>query len=109
MATNKQVVEAWGNGRAMSSNNLHTDGMGLFSYDLLIGYTAEPNFLKVLIDYTAKGGEFVSVTTSSRHIAPAREFADVTVTPLQFKEHSWNAHNPPEVEPTLDPWTPVGG
>jgi len=107
MATNKQVVEAWGNGRCSSSNNLHTDGMGLYSYNLLIGYTTE-QFQKVLIDYTAKGGEFVSMTTSSKHIAPAREFADVTVTPKAFKEHSWNAHNPPEVEPTLDPWTPVG-
>ena len=76
----------------------------------MIGYTDLETGGKVLIDYTTKGGQFVSMTTSSKHIAPSRHYADFIVSPMMYDEHGENAHKPPLMdEPTLDPHEPIKG
>ena len=110
MATNKDVASAWGLSKKASASNMSTDGSKLWSYDLMIGYTDPKTGGKVLIDYTASGGQFVSMTTSSKHISPSRIYADFTVSPQAYDKHGVNAHNPPLMEePTLDPHEPIKG
>ena len=53
--------------------SLWTNGQELYSYALKIGLT-EGN-VKVLLNYTALGGSFVSHTTST-HVNKSREYAD---------------------------------
>ena len=110
MATNKDVASAWGSSRRQSASNMSTDGQKLWSYDLMIGYTDLKTGGKVLIDYTASGGQFVSMTTSGKHISPSRIYADFTVSPQAYDQYGENAHNPPLMdEPTLDPHEPIKG
>ena len=110
MATNKSVASAWGLSVRASASNMSTDGQKLWSYDLMIGYTDPTTGGKVLIDYTSKGGQFVSMTTSSKHIAPSRHYADFTVSPQAYEQYGVNAHKPPLMEePTLDPHEPIKG
>ena len=109
MATNKDVASAWGLSRRASASNMSTDGQKLWSYDLMIGYTDLETGGKVLIDYTTKGGRFVSMTTSSKHISPSRIYADFIVSADSYDVHGKNAHNPPLMdEPTLDPNVAIG-
>ena len=110
MATNSDVASAWGNSRRKSAKNMSSTGSELYSYDLLIGYTT-PQGGKVLIDYTEKGGRFVSMTTSTKHISPSRIYSDFTVSPQAFDEHGKNAHIPKPLmdEPILDPHHPING
>ena len=109
MATNRDVASAWGSSRRQSANNMSTDGLKLWSYDLMIGYTTETGE-KVLIDYTSAGGRFVSMTTSSKHISPSRVYADFTVSADSYDEHGLTAHNPPLMdEPNLDPHHAING
>ena len=79
---NKLVIDSWTRGVAASSHNgaLRTDGVNLYSYNLLIGFTT-PEGRKVLLDYTARTGNFRSMTTSGKHISPTRRFADDTINP----------------------------
>jgi hypothetical protein len=91
MATNKKVAESWGHGCSKEASNMSTCGQDLYSYDLLIGYTTEDN-KKVLVDHTKSGGGFVSMTTSQKHISPARKFANIVVSPKGYVEHGRNAH-----------------
>jgi len=58
---NEQVITAWLNGVAARAGNLWTDGVKLFSYNLLIGDRSDCQ--NRVFDYTASG-EFVSQTTS---------------------------------------------
>lgn len=82
ITTNPNVARRWANGQIARnhSNVFRTDGNSLFSYNLKIGITTS-NGTKVLLDYTARTGNFYSMTTSGKHISPARRFADLTVNP----------------------------
>lgn len=107
---NSDVSKRWSLGYSGSSANMYTDGWKLYSYNLCIGYTCGTTGKKVLIDYTSKGGRFVSMTTSSKHIAPARKWADYTVTPDRFDKRGEKCHMEEELmeEPQLDPYRPIG-
>jgi len=64
MKTNKQVIEAWNQGQSARSGNLKTDGNRLWSYGLNIG-RSDNSGGKVIFDFTAGGGAFASMTTST--------------------------------------------
>ena len=82
ITTNENVARRWANGqRARNHSNVFTtDGDRLYSYRQLIGITTS-NGTKVLLDYTARTGNFLSMTTSGKHISPTRRYADLTVNP----------------------------
>tara|TARA_B100001113_G_C21115532_1_gene625174 strand:- start:1257 stop:1550 length:294 start_codon:yes stop_codon:yes gene_type:complete len=82
ITTNRNVARRWANGQTARNHNgvFTTDGNRLFSYNQLVGITTS-NGTKVLLDYTAKTGNFLSMTTSGKHISPARGFADLVVNP----------------------------
>ena len=83
MKSNAEVINAWRRGRSARSRHLRTDGLRLWSYDLLIGFTGEDNY-KYVKNYTKHPdrdcfgrevrGQFVSATTS-RHVGLARRVA----------------------------------
>jgi hypothetical protein len=83
---NDGVAKAWAkNEQARSSTgNYSTDGDRLFSYSTMIGFTS-PEGKKVLLEYTSRTGNFLSMTTSTKHIPPARRFATVTINPTHFE------------------------
>jgi len=74
--TNDAVIVAWLNHKEHRTKNFNlcTNGDELYSYDLMIGFT-KGGVHKILLDYTAKSNNFVSMTTS-RHIGLARPYAD---------------------------------
>jgi len=76
--TNESVAKAWKNNIIASTQNMRTDGINLYSYNLRIGYTE--NGKKVAIDYTAAGGSFYSMTTS-KHVSYAKRVSDVVQEP----------------------------
>ena len=82
ITTNQNVARRWANGQnARNHNNVFTtDGDRLYSYRQLVGITTS-NGTKVLLDYTARTGNFLSMTTSGKHISPTRRYADLTVNP----------------------------
>jgi len=82
ITTNENVARRWARGQSARNHNnvFTTDGDRLYSYRQLVGITTS-NGTKVLLDYTAKTGNFLSMTTSGKHISPARRFADLTVNP----------------------------
>ena len=69
---NEQVVLAWLWGNAARTQNLWTDGLKLFSYNLLIGDRSDCQIR--IFDYTASG-QFISQTTSC-HVGLAMREAD---------------------------------
>lgn len=71
--TNEFVVLRWLNNLKWKSKNMSTDGMRLYSYKFMIGYTTSL-LQKIIIDYTVKGGHFHSLTTS-RHCNLAKQYA----------------------------------
>ena len=79
--TNMSVIYSWLNHKEHRTKNFNlcTNGDELFSYDLLIGYTTDGCY-KRLLNYTAPANAFVSMTTS-RHINLARPYADVVMGP----------------------------
>lgn len=79
--TNENVAKAWqyGNKAVNHTGSYHTDGDNLYSYSLRIGFTKGSK--KVLLDYTAGAGHFRSMTTSGKHVSPARYVADVVMNP----------------------------
>ncbi len=83
---NGGVAKAWGNNDAARSNNgnYHTDGRKLFSYTTMIGYTSDEG-QKVLLEYTSRTDNFLSMTTSCKHIPPARRYATTTLNPTHFQ------------------------
>jgi len=83
MATNRGVICGWLNSRVSSAGNLCTDGQKLFSYRLLIGFTSAEGE-KVVLDYTAKTGEYYSQTTSC-HVGMASVGADQIMHPKVYK------------------------
>lgn len=70
----EKIVEAWKHGNSAREKTMHTDGLNLYSYDLLIGIT-ERTGTKVVFDYTRDGGKFVSQTTSTQ-VGMAKKYAD---------------------------------
>ena len=76
--TNEFVAKAWKNNIIASTQNMRTDGINLYSYNLRIGYTE--NGKKIAIDYTASGGSFYSRTTSN-HVSYAKRVSDVVQEP----------------------------
>ena len=73
-ATNEQVVRAWTQGREAKAGRLWTDGESLYSYDLVIGKRKAGEC--IVFDYTARGGNFYSQTTSS-HVGLACRHASL--------------------------------
>jgi len=77
MKRNDQVIRAWNNGQQAKSGSMKTDGNRLYSYRLCIGKTdCEGN--KVLFDWTATGGEYVSQTTSV-HVNKTKQLSDAAI------------------------------
>ena len=79
----------WGHSKPAKNNgygNYHTDGFDLYSYNLKIGETI--NSIKILYDYSAGAGWFVSMTTS-HHVSKARVYADIIMT-WDVEKQEWN-------------------
>ena len=76
-----QIAVAWKNNTPAKNQtkSYWTDGQFLYSYKLCIGYTDLEN-KKVLFNYTAKGNNFVSASTS-RHVNLATFYADSLLVP----------------------------
>ena len=70
--TNSRTVYAWMNGKPFKSLSMQTDGKKLYSYALKIGTTTDDQCKNVL-DYTAGGLGFYSVTTST-HVNLAKKY-----------------------------------
>ena len=68
--TRSRVVYCWMNDKPFKSLSMWTDGKKLYSYALKIGTTTDDQCKNVL-DYTAKGLGFYSVTTST-HVGMAK-------------------------------------
>ena len=84
---NKNVAYNWSNGKLSRSHNgqLSTDGQNLYSYRQLIGITLD-NGDKIALNYrSAKGGIYISQTTSS-HVSLAAQNADQTMSPDAARE-----------------------
>ncbi len=60
--TNEQVINSFLNGRDALGLNLFTDGTALYSYKLKIAEWTTSGI--VVYDFTATGGDFISMTTS---------------------------------------------
>ena len=69
-------------GQSKAAKNLRTDGVALYSYALMIGITE--NGRKVALDYTRTGGAFRSMTTSAKHVCPAKRAAHVVMRPADY-------------------------
>jgi len=69
MNKKQKVAEAWIRGQVASTDNFFTDGQSLYSYSLKIGETLESK--KIVFDYTSKGENYVTKTTS-QHVQAAR-------------------------------------
>ena len=82
ITTNENVARRWANGQEARNHSgcFTTNGDRLYSYRQLIGITTS-NGTKVLLDYTARNGNFLSMTTSGKHISPTRRIADLVVNP----------------------------
>ena len=74
---NREVVNFWARSRSARNHegSLSSDGPRLYSYNKMIGYT-ENDGRKVIIDYTAPNGKFLSHTTSC-HVGLGKLVADV--------------------------------
>jgi hypothetical protein len=70
---NSEVARSWWNGRKASSKHLKTDGINLWSYNLLIATVK--NGERVVYDYRSSG-TFYSVTTS-KHVGLAARHGNV--------------------------------
>ena len=86
--TNSKVIEAWQHGQRASNHRgtlqCYSDGT-LYSYSLHIGQRT-PSGVCIVGDYTAPGGGFRSMTTSS-HVGRAKRVQGVTVMhPLVWRE-----------------------
>ena len=65
--TNRQVINAWVNGRIGSSGTLLTTGSDLYSYELQIGHT-DPNGDKIVLEFDSDGRSNRVSSTTSKHI-----------------------------------------
>ncbi len=65
---NDGVIDAFLNCKSANAGRLKTDGQSLFSYDLRIAEHIPDDYgsaTTLIYDYTSKGGNYVSQTTSS--------------------------------------------
>jgi hypothetical protein len=62
--TNNQVIEAWLEKQPARACSLTTDGRFLYSYAFVIGRYGPDDDQPVIWNYTARGGNFKSNTTS---------------------------------------------
>ena len=65
---NDGVIDAFLNCKSANAGRLKTDGQSLFSYDLRIAEHIPDDYggaTTLVYDYTSKGGNYVSQTTSS--------------------------------------------
>lgn len=69
MTKKQKIVEAWMRGEIASTDNFFTNGERLYSYQLEIGVTLGSK--KIVYDYTARGNNFKTKTTS-QHVEEAR-------------------------------------
>ena len=78
-STNDEVALFWKLGREAKNHrgSFWTDGMKLYSYELLIGDTCPVTNNKVLKSYTAKGTWGFRSQTTSCHVGLAMPKADV--------------------------------
>ncbi len=85
--TNENVAKNWTQGieSVSTTGNYRTDGLNLYSYSTRIGFTTV-NGQKVLGDFTSAGGQFLSMTTSTKHVSPARSVATKIMHPDDFRE-----------------------
>jgi len=85
--TNENVALNWslGNEAISTTGNYRTDGLNLYSYSVRIGFTTV-NGQKVLGDFTKRGGRFLSMTTSTKHVSPARSVATAIFHPDDFDQ-----------------------
>ena len=65
--TNRQVINAWINGRIGSSGTLIATGTDLYSYELKIGHT-DPNGTKIVLEFDSDGRSNRVSRTTSKHI-----------------------------------------
>jgi len=81
--TNDEVAKAWSKGQSAQTSKcgntyrFSTDGNKIWSYGLMIGYTCSTHG-KVVIDYTSRGNNFQSRTTST-HVSRAAKYGDILV------------------------------
>lgn len=71
---NNGVIDAFMNLNTANAGRLKTDGQSLFSYDLRIAEHIpqdDGSAITVVYDYTSKGGNYVSQTTSG-HVGLAK-------------------------------------
>mgnify|MGYP001275066099 CR=1 FL=1 len=79
MNKKQKITESWMRGEIASTDNFFTDGTRLYSYQLEIGTTLGSK--KIVYNYTARGNNFKSKTTS-QHVEAAR-LAGAEVWPTQ--------------------------
>ena len=79
--TNNNVALQWAAGCSARNHarTFHTDGMKLYSYNLMIGDTCPDTGAKVLKGYTAKGTYGFSSMTTSKHVGIASRLSSVVV------------------------------
>ena len=82
---NCDVAAAWQCGEVAASGHMHTDGLKLWSYGLIIGTTNDYG-RKVALDYTAPK-HFASMTTSC-HVGLAKQVADQVLEPSPYWHRS---------------------
>lgn len=86
---NMDVVRAWSTNHPASSHNgnFRTDGMCLWSYNLMIGATVAGE--KVVALYRAAHGEYKSQTTST-HVGNAQIYSDKALHPAIFRQYKFD-------------------
>mgnify|MGYP003115815782 FL=1 len=81
-----EVITAWTKGQEAQGSRMRTDGISLYSYNLVIGHQFDDGRL-VIFNYTNSGYAFKSVTTS-RHVnlaircAPLARVCDPSPHPI---------------------------
>ena len=82
---NDVVVDKWKKGEPANSHTgaFHTNGTGLFSYGVKIGYRSKSGAC-IVGDFTSPGGSFQSMTTSC-HVGKAKRVANHTMHPVVFQ------------------------
>jgi len=82
MSTNTQVIESFLNNENSTARNLSSDNGSLFSYRLEIARWVGNKI--IIFDYTATGGFFQSMTTSS-HVGMMKGHLNTNnVMPVEF-------------------------
>ena len=76
---NEQVVRQWVNNNKAKGGRIRTDGSSIYSYNQLIGVTADDGS-KIVLDYTSQAGHFISQTTST-HVGVCKRYADQVMIP----------------------------